>query len=139
MNRFEEIIVDMTNLFNDAIPLEKEKLHAAASKQITFVEDCMKKEQALLLKIRGLEQKRIETLKELGYENKTFKQIINTKTGEEEKRLSMLFDNFQRAVNEFSSINKEALKLIKLNMHDLNRIINEKQAVQSGNMTDQRI
>ena len=63
---FIEIIEEFIQLFDELIPVEQEKLDAAIKNRITFVEECMNKEQAAVLKLRGLEQKRENAKKALG-------------------------------------------------------------------------
>ena len=55
---FKKIIEELIALFDHLIPIEQEKLDAAIKNRVTFVEDCMHKEQAAVLQLRGLEQKR---------------------------------------------------------------------------------
>ena len=73
---FSKIIEEFIALFDHLIPIEQEKLDAAVKNRITFVEDCMHKEQAAVLQLRGLEQKREAQQKLLGMEGYTFRQIL---------------------------------------------------------------
>lgn len=141
MSSLEMLIKEMIKLFQEAIPLEKEKLDAAASKRVTFVEECMKREQVLLLKVRGLEQKRQKIVKELGYEGKTFREIIDLETQENQKVLRPLYDELAEAIREFSSVNEEAMKIIRLNVYELDQIVKDKSQTQNAerHMTDQRV
>lgn len=139
MDKLEKVILEMTDLFKQAKPLEQEKLNAAASNQVTFVEDCMKREQALLLKIRGLDQKRESVLKELGYQGKTFREIIDMQEGKEKEKLCALFEDFSKAIKEFSSINEEALKIIKVNLHQIDKVLGTQQAGSDVHITDKRV
>ena len=75
-SQFTEIIKEFIALFDNLIPIEQEKLDAAVKNRITFVEDCMHKEQAAVLKLRGLEQRREAEQKRLGMEGYTFRQIL---------------------------------------------------------------
>ena len=50
---FKKIIEELIALFDHLIPIEQEKLDAAIKNRVTFVEDCMHKEQAAVLQLRG--------------------------------------------------------------------------------------
>ena len=58
MDQFEQIINQMIALFEENLPLEQEKLRAVQEDDVAAVEDCMKREQAVVLQMRGLEKKR---------------------------------------------------------------------------------
>ena len=61
MNDFTDygkIIEEFITLFDNLIPIEQEKLDAAVKNQVTFIEDCMHREQAAVLQLRGLKQSR---------------------------------------------------------------------------------
>lgn len=70
MNDFTDFITtirDFIQLFDSLNRIEQEKLDAALKNRVSFVEDCMKKEQAAILRMRGLEQKREEAQKQARY------------------------------------------------------------------------
>ena len=79
MNDFTDygkIIEEFITLFDNLIPIEQEKLDAAVKNQVTFIEDCMHREQAAVLQLRGLEQKREAEQRRLGMEGYSFRQIL---------------------------------------------------------------
>lgn len=127
MKELCDILREMTALFREFLPLEEEKLKAAQRKQVTFIEDCMGKEQALLLKIRGLEQKRESFLKKKGLQGRTLREIIAEQPQEEQRELTQVFEAFGNAVKTFSALNEEAMKLIRLNLHELENVVKEKE------------
>lgn len=83
---FTKVIEEFITLFDHLIEIEQEKLDAAVKNRVTFVEDCMHKEQAAVLQLRGLEQKREAEQKHLGMEGYTFRQILE----EAPKRFQLL-------------------------------------------------
>lgn len=129
----EELIVvlkDIGDLLKKNIPLEEEKLKAVRDNKVSFVEDCMLKEQAVLLKMRGLEQKREQILKAAGYEGKTLREILEKVSPEERARLQPVIDEFLTNVQNFNSLNEESMKLIRLNLHQIEKA----QAAREGNI-----
>lgn len=114
---FTKIIEELIALFDHLIPIEQEKLDAAVKNRVTFVEDCMHKEQAAVLQLRGLEQKREAEQTRLGMEGYTFRQILEHVSEETANVLNPLFDQLAERVRTFQSINNSARDIIEVNLH----------------------
>lgn len=127
MERFQKIIRDMIELFEEHLPLEQKKLQALQCDDVAGVEDCMKQEQALTLKIRGLEQKREKLQKELGWEGKSFREIIETAPEEHKQSLQELFDRLTNTVTVFSETNQAAMTAMEVHLRDIQRVIKIKE------------
>lgn len=113
---FTKIIEELITLFDHLIPIEQEKLDAAVKNRVTFVEDCMHKEQAAVLQLRGLEQKRETEQRRLGMEGYTFRQILES-APEEADVLNPLFDQLAERVRSFQSVSASAKDIIEVNLH----------------------
>ncbi len=113
---FTKIIKEYIALFDHLIPIEQEKLDAAVKNRVTFVEDCMHKEQAAVLQLRGLEQKRETEQRRLGMEGYTFRQILES-APEEADVLNPLFDQLAERVRSFQSVSASAKDIIEVNLH----------------------
>lgn len=116
-SNFIKLIEDYIVLFDNLIPIEQEKLDAAVKNQVTFIEDCMHKEQAAVLQLRGLEQKREAEQKRLGMDNYTFKEILAHAPEEASVALEPLFDQLSERVRSFRSISDSAKDIIEVNLH----------------------
>lgn len=120
MEKFEEVIRKMISLFEELKIVEQKKLESVQKNRITFLEDSMNKEQACILKLRGLEQERERIQKENGWENKKFRQILEIVSEEEKKQLEPLFLELSKKIKEFQAINEDACALIQVNLHKVN-------------------
>ena len=127
MNDFISVIEDFILLFKDLIQIEETKLEAASKNRVTYVEDCMNKEQAAILRLRGLEKKRDTVQEKLGFKGYTFQQILSETTGEDQDRLRKLFDTLSRQVRQFQDTNESARSMIEINLHMINKAINTSQ------------
>ena len=127
MNDFISVIEDLILLFKELIQVEETKLEAASKNRVTYVEDCMNKEQAAILKLRGLEKKRETIQEKLGFKGYTFQQILSETTGEEQDQLRKLFDTLSRKVRQFQDTNESARSMIEINLHMINKAINNSQ------------
>ncbi len=77
----------------------------------------MHKEQAAVLKLRGLEQRREAEQKRLGMEGYTFRQILEHVPDETASVLSPLFSQLSGQVTMFRSVSDSAKNIIEVNLH----------------------
>ncbi|WP_349946695.1 flagellar export chaperone FlgN [Lacrimispora sp. BS-2] len=128
MNDFIAVIEDMIQLFQDLVSVEQVKLEAVKKNRVTYVEDCMNKEQAAILKLRGLDKKREDCQERLGMKGDTFQQILS-KVSEDDGRnqLKELFDRLSRQVRLFQEISDGARAMIELNLHMIDKAIQNSQ------------
>ncbi|ADL05954.1 flagellar export chaperone FlgN [Lacrimispora saccharolytica] len=131
MNDFIAVIEDMIQLFQELIHIEQSKLEAAAKNRITHVEECMNQEQAAILKLRGLDKKRETCQEQLGYKNDTFQQILLKTSGAEHNQLKQLFDSLTYEVRLFQETNESARSMIEINLHMINKELNNSQKVKT--------
>lgn len=120
MNAFSEfikIIEEFIELFDSLIPVEQAKLDAAVKNRASFVDECVNKEQAFVLRLRGLEQKREAAQEHLGMKGYTFRQILEHAPGEVAAVLQPLFDRLSEQIRTFQSINENAKAAIEVNLH----------------------
>jgi hypothetical protein len=127
MNEFITVIEDLTELFQELIQIEQTKLEAVKKNRITYVEDCMNKEQAAILKLRGLERKREICQEKLGFEGDTFQVILSKTSGNEHTMLNSMFNTLSDHVRLFQEINDSARTMIEINLHKINTAINNSQ------------
>ncbi len=127
MNDFISVIEDLIRLFQELMVIEQSKLEAVAKNRITHVEDCMNQEQAAILKLRGLDKKRETCQEELGWKNDTFQQILTKASEPERSQLKKLFDSLTHQVRQFQEINESARSMIEINLHMINKEINNSQ------------
>lgn len=127
MNEFITVIEGLTELFQELIQIEQTKLEAAKKNRITHVEDCMNKEQAAILKLRGLERKRELCQEKMGFEGCTFQEILSKTTGSEHDMLKNMFNTLTDHVRLFQDINDSARTMIEVNLHMINKAINNSQ------------
>jgi hypothetical protein len=123
MDEFIAVIEDLIHLFQDLIQIEQDKLVAAQKNRITFVEDSMNKEQAAILKLKGLDRKRENCQEQLGYKGCTFRQILSKVSGDNYVQLKQLFEELSEHVILFQDINESAQSLIEIKLHKIDKAI----------------
>lgn len=126
---FIAVIQELIALFEGLIPVEQEKLDAAIKNRVSFVEECMHKEQAFILQLKGLEQRREAQQKLLGMEDHTFRQILEEVPEETAVVLTPLFNRLGAQIRQFQSINASAKDIMEVNLHVIHSAL-AKQAVE---------
>lgn len=130
-NDFKTVVGDLIALIGEFDQLETEKLKAVQQNRVTFVEEAMKKEQAAIMKLRGLDKKREAIQKDLGWERLTFQQILSQVTVVEKEELQPLFDQLSGGVVQFNDTRDNAQKALEISLHHINGAIARKAAEES--------
>lgn len=128
MDEFKKVIEDLIRLFRQLIKVEEVKLGAAAGKHVGTLEDCVKQEQALLLRLRGLDQNREKTQKKAGYEGLQFREILEKVPDAEREELYGLFDELSREIQMFREINEDANNILQANLYTIEKALRKKSA-----------
>ncbi len=121
------MIKDMTALFKQFAGVEQVKLEAAAGNRVATVEECMTKEQSLILRLRGLEQERERHQKEAGFEGMSFREILAAVSEEERRELLPLFEGLSREIQMFQEVNEDAGRVLSNNLHAIQKALKEKE------------
>lgn len=123
MNQTEElqkVLTETSAFLKEISVVEEEKFQAAIKNHILVIEDCIKKEQALLLRSKGLEQKRINIQKAMNAEDMTLKQIIANAAPEEKEGLQAAFLELEKNLKIYEEIYNRAKTAIEVNLHRIN-------------------
>lgn len=125
IDKFKVVIQEMIEFFEQFQALEKAKLEAVSRNDILYLEECMKKEQAEILVLRGLERKQIEVQKELGFENATFREIIDLVPVEQKAELEAMYKQLSNSIDIFKSTTEGIKKSIELNLYAIENALNK--------------
>lgn len=140
MSEFQEVIEQLIELFKEMIPVENDKLHAARHNKITFIEDCMTREQSFILRLKGLEKERERVQQEIGFAGLSFREILEAVPKQEGELLLPLFDELSRQIQMFQEVNEDASLMIEMNLRQITKAVNAKEGGiyrQDGSETNQ--
>ena len=104
MEQLMKVFSQTIQFIDEITEVENIKFQAALKNNIAKVDDCMKQEQVLLLKLRGLDKKRDAAQKALGYENLTFKQIIEKAPESDKEKLNEIFNYIEKKLKLYKEI-----------------------------------
>lgn len=135
-----KILVKLANLMKEYIklfdqfqPLEEEKLQAAETENLVKLEQCINKEQAFTLALRGIENKREKMLKENGQQGMTLKEIIDKFYQDQKNELLEIYDEMNRKMKVFKSTNDSAMAIVNARLRNIDNTIKVSQQIYNQN------
>lgn len=99
--------------------IENSKAEAASEKMHGRLDSFIQTEQALILKLRGLEQKRMHLAESLGWKGLTFRQILEKASPEEKEQLQPEFDRLEENLKGLEHSRKASEQIINVRLHEL--------------------
>ncbi len=129
---FVSVIEDLISVAGDIAQVEEDKAEAASLKRHELLNGYIQKEQAQILKLRGLEQRRMNLLKELGWESLTFRQILEKASPDRVSRLQPLFFDLENQLGRLTKARQASEHIIGVRLHELQTLI----ALQEGGSYD---
>lgn len=123
LSAFQELIEQFIALFDRMIPLEQSKLEVVSRNQVARLEEIIKKEQAEIMTLRGLDQKRERMQEDLGWKDLSFQEILKQLSEEQRPKVKQLFDELASRVTAFQSVTESSRTLMEVNLHTINQIL----------------
>lgn len=99
------------------------KAEAASAKNHEKLDSFLKEEQALLLKLRGLEQQRIRQAGELGWKDLSFRRILAESDPETSAALSPIFSRLEQQLKELTDAKDAAGRIVSVRLRELEHIL----------------
>ncbi len=131
MQTLMDILKEIDDLLIEMKADAQKKFDAAVNHRISELENCMKKEQALILRLRGLEQKREKLQAQMGCEHLTFHQIIEKQPPESREPLEKLFLQMQEHLKQYQEVAKNAENALEVNLHRIDRTLEQLRGMQN--------
>ena len=113
LSSFRELIQQFIELFDRMTPLEQSKLEVVSRNQVALLEDIIKKEQAEIMALRGLDQKR----------ERIQQEILGKLSEEERTDMEQLFDELAARVTTFQSVTESSRTIMEVNLHAINQMV----------------
>lgn len=118
LDEFTETLKSLAGVLDNITRIEEDKARAASQNQHHMMDDFLKEEQVLLLKLRGLEQKRIKLAEELGWKDLTFRQILEAASENQKETLSPLFSSLTEKTAHLEDAKTSAERIIKIRLRE---------------------
>lgn len=122
MQAYEEFlgfIEEYTDFLQQMVKDENEKLSALQSRELSRIEHSITTAQANAKKLENYEAKRVKLQQRLGYEGMSFREIIEQAPEDQQAWLGLMFDRFERNVNEIRFRNDKSMAVARDSMMDI--------------------
>lgn len=116
---FIAVIKEETLLAGDIAQVESDKAEAASLKRHHLLDGYIQKEQAQILKLRGLEQRRCRLMKNLGWDSLTFRQILEKASLRQGGQLRPLLEELEQQLKRLQDSRKASEQIINVRLHEL--------------------
>lgn len=120
---FVHALEQLSEVVSKLTKAETAKAEAAAAKEHKRMDSFLKEEQALLLKIRGLEQQRDRQAAALGWKDMTFRQILKVAQGEEAAALLPIFTDLEERLRELTDAKETAKRIITSRLREFELLL----------------
>jgi len=115
MNNIYIFLEEYTLFFEEMVEAEKQKLSILLSNDLKAIEENILVQQVNAKRIENMERKRLELFNSLGYNQLTFKEIIQL-NHDESNVLTDYYSRVEKAINQIKHFNKKSLELIRFNL-----------------------
>ena len=108
----------LSDLMASLTQTENAKAEAASAGQHGRINGYLQQEQALILKLRGLEQQHTKQMKTLGWEGLTFRQVLDQAEAEERALLAPMFDQLTGQLKLLTDSKDASDRILKLRIKE---------------------
>ena len=110
-------------LYTELFALEDAKLQDINKNNYKALDYYVKKEEALVLRVRGMESAREKFLKENALDGLKMREIIERLPTESKAQGQEIFEKFSKIVNKVNAVNKKSMFISEIRMHNLQKAI----------------
>ncbi|MCC8024775.1 MAG: hypothetical protein LIP16_05685 [Clostridium sp.] len=119
LDEFAAVMTELTEVVCELAQQEEEKASAASERRHEALDGCIRQEQALLMKLKGLEQRRTELIGQLGWDSLTFRQILSQAPEAEKVLMEPLFFSLDWEIGRLRRAHEAANRIIGSRIHEL--------------------
>ncbi|WP_373263675.1 flagellar export chaperone FlgN [Hungatella hathewayi] len=123
LDQFNHTISALIDVVREITDLENEKASIASSGHHVLIDECIKKEQACILKLRGLEHKRMRAAEPLGWKDLTFRQILEQCEDSEAESLQPLFSELDNRIDQLLNARDSADRIIRSRLQEMELLL----------------
>ncbi len=132
LEQYVTIIQDLAAVVQQIAVTEEKKAEIAANRLHHKLDSCIQEEQALILKLRGLEQHRIKTQKAVGFGELTLKEIKESASPEQLSTLSPAFQELETQLKRLDHARQAAEQMISVRIHEMEVFAQQGQSYDNG-------
>lgn len=123
---FEEFCCSIqliTGVIRELGEIEEQKAAAAAESRHGLMDNFLKQEQVLLLKLRGLEKNRLRLSENLGWKDLTFRQILEQVPDQQRETLLPYFSELDKKTKQLLESKDNAQRMITFRLAEFEHLL----------------
>ncbi len=121
-DRLNALLEKALGFYREFLKLEQEKYGVVAAGRLEKLDACMKREQAFVLKARGLDRERQKLMDETPAPRATLREVLPAFPPEKRERAHSLYGSLSAAVGELQKANGRCQKLTRVRLNQISRI-----------------
>lgn len=123
IDNLNELTVEIIEFLEKLAEVQQKKLDAVHNNDLVLLDECMKQEQAAVMKSKSLDRKREAILAELGFSGLSYKQILENISEDKKAVAKPLFEKLRAAVLIFNERNNQIKTSIEVNLHSISNTL----------------
>ncbi len=123
IEKFIHTLEQLSDIVKQLTEAEKAKADAASAREHEKIDSMLNQEQALILKLRGLDQQRARQAEELGWKGLTFREILDDADERDSSALSPLFQRLGQQLQELTDARDSADRMINVRLREFEHIL----------------
>ena len=127
LEKFATVIRELTDTAEYIAQIEENKAAAASEKRHELLDTFIQDEQAQILKLRGLEQRRLRLADSLGWKSLTFRQFLEKAEPGQQTLLQPLFLELEHQLKRLENARGNAEQIISTRLHEMQIILARQQ------------
>lgn len=132
LNDYISVIRNLSATAEAIARAEDRKTEAASGRHHELLDGCIQEEQALLLKLRGLEQHRMKLQDSLGWDGLTLRQILEAASPEQKQALTPVFEELERKLDRLQKAREASEQILKVRLRELELFTQQGAAYNHG-------
>ncbi len=127
--QYSDYIQLLLNLQKDIVSLVEilqRKIDATQAFDLDTINECIRKEQALSLSLRGLEQRRVSLLSELGYKDATMRQMPQLCPPQHKAETARVVEVVMKDYEVLASLQQRAKLMLERHLHEVEGALEQK-------------
>ncbi|HHV31914.1 MAG: flagellar protein FlgN [Ruminococcaceae bacterium] len=115
-NEFIDFFQGYLSFYKDFFQLESEKFEDISMNRLNKLDECVNREEAFMLKSRGLEAERDRLVAKAGNPKATFKELIPLFEPPQREQIQQIYDELYQVLRSFKEINLRCNYLTELRL-----------------------
>lgn len=118
-----KLLEELSGHLEQLAELARQKANVVRQDDLTGLDEVLKQEQVITLALRGLEQRRLKLVKELGLENTTLSDLPGRCPAELDGQARGIVENLRNSYKVYRSCADMARSTLELNLHQIEKFI----------------